>query len=89
MESIYKELGFDKTQILQNEYGIRIIVGTKDNDDWCVSIPRALVVKKHPFYRCTLDYTLYLVSEKQALATAKVYTDFARNLFERYTEDGN
>ena len=81
MKSTYKELGFDKTQILQNEYGIQIVVGTEGNDDWCVSVPRSLAMKKCPSYRCACDYTLYLVSEKQALATAKIYTEFARKIF--------
>jgi hypothetical protein len=78
MDDVYEQLGFKQPKILMNPYGIKIYVGTKDKDDWCVVIPNWLVKSKHPCFIYTSDYALYFVSEQEALATAKIYTEHAK-----------
>ncbi len=46
MSNIYEHLGFNTPKFLENPYGIKIYMGTKDKDDWCVVIPKELVRKK-------------------------------------------
>ena len=46
MRNIYKQLEFNAPQFFENPYGIKIYIGTKDEDDWSVSIPKELVRKK-------------------------------------------
>ena len=45
-ESRYDLLEFNTPKFLENTYGIKIFIGTKGEDDWCVSIPKELVKKK-------------------------------------------
>ena len=33
-EDVYKSLGFEPPKFVENEYGIKIYLGTKGNDDW-------------------------------------------------------
>ena len=80
MEDLYKKLGFKKPQFLENKYGIRIYIGTKGLDDWCVVIPKELVKLKCSRYNYDKDYAIYFVTEKHALATAETYTKLAMNL---------
>jgi len=80
MEDIYKELGFKQPKILVNPYGIKIYVGTKGEDDWCVVIPKELVRMKCSHYSIDQDYCLYLITEGEALAMAREYADLARKL---------
>lgn len=46
MEDVYKKLGFKHPEFLENPYGIKIYIGTKGEDDWCVEIPKELVSGK-------------------------------------------
>ena len=80
MENLYEQLGFKQPKILANPYGIKIYVGTKGNDDWCVVVPNWLVKLKHSSYKYDCDFALYLITEKQALETAKLYTELARQV---------
>lgn len=80
MEDLYKELGFKQPKILRNPCGIRIYIGTKGKDDWCVVIPKNLCKLKNPSYIYDKDYAVYLVSEQEALSVAKEYTEFARKM---------
>ena len=77
MKPQYTELGFKLPNYLENEYGIRIYLGTTGKDDWAVSIPSKLM---EPCYaeHCKKDFTIYMVSEECALAVAKKYTNYAR-----------
>lgn len=77
MDDLYKQLGFKQPKLLRNPYGIRIYIGTKDKDDWCVVIPKKLVKLKCPQYNIDQDYAVYLISERDALGVAKEYTDLA------------
>ena len=79
MENLYKSLGFFKIPtILQNPYGIKIYVGNKDKEDWCIEIPKALAKKKCHNYNCDYNYMVYMVSEKEVLRIAKSYTELAK-----------
>ena len=78
MDDRYKELGFKQPKLLRNPYGIRIYIGTKGKDDWCVVIPEKLCKLKNPSYNYGKDYAVYLVSEQAALSVAKEYTELAR-----------
>lgn len=80
MEALYKELGFKQPKLLRNPHGIRIYIGTKGKDDWCVVVPKKLVKLKCPHYDLDKDYAIYLVTEQEALAVAKEYTELAKNL---------
>ena len=48
MESLYESLGFKQPEFVENPCGIRIYLGTKDKEDWCVEIPKELVQIKCP-----------------------------------------
>ena len=80
MEDLYKELGFKQPKLLRNPCGIRIYIGTKGKDDWCVVIPNKLCKLKSPGYNYDKDYAAYLVSEQEALSVAKEYTELARKM---------
>ena len=78
MEDLYAALGFKKPEYLSNRYGIKIYMGTKGEEDWCVEIPKELAMKKYSGYNCKYNYGVYLVSEKYALEVAKVFTELAK-----------
>ena len=80
MENLYKQLGFKQPEYVKNPYGIRIYIGEKDKDDWCVVIPKELVKAKCNWYNCKNDYAVYLITEKHALGIAREYTEFAKKL---------
>lgn len=78
MESEYKRLGFKQPAFLENPYGIRIYLGTIGKDDWCVVIPKELAKMKSSHYNYDKDYAIYFITEKEALATASIYTELAQ-----------
>lgn len=78
MEDLYISLGFKKPEYLINHYGIKIYIGTKGKEDWCVEIPKELAKKRYSGYNCKCNFGVYLVSEKDALSVAKEFTEFAR-----------
>ena len=80
MDDLYTQLGFKQPKILRNPQGIRIYIGTKGKDDWCVVIPKKLVKLKSPHYDLDKDYAMYLVTEQEALSVAKEYTELAKKL---------
>ena len=70
MKEVFERLGFKQPQYLENQYGIRIYIGTKDKDDWCVEIPKKL---------CNNSLsTFYLITEEKALSIAEKYTRIAK-----------
>jgi hypothetical protein len=77
MGDLYKELGFKQPKVLRNPCGIRIYIGTKGKDDWCIVIPKALVKLKNSSYSYDKDYAVYLISEQEAISIAKEYTELA------------
>ena len=86
MDDLYKKLGFVASKILTNPYGIKIYVGTKGGDDWCVLVPKEIVSRKlssdiaREFRE--QDYIAYLITEQQALSTAERWTKFAKGIYE-------
>ena len=77
MEDIYRKLGFKKPNILENNYGIRIHVGTKGKADWCVEVPKRLH-NGAKLYEYDKNFTFYLVTEEHALEIAEKYTELAK-----------
>lgn len=79
MESRYESLGFKRTEYVENPYGIKIYIGTKGKEDWCVEIPNELARKV-----CTTkfnydnDSVIYLISEEDALRIAEKFTNLAK-----------
>ena len=70
MKEVYEKLGFKQPQYLENQYGIRIYIGTKHLNDWCVEIPK---------YLCNNNLsTFYLITEEKALNIAEKYTRIAK-----------
>lgn len=82
MKPKYAELGFKIPNYLENEYGIRIYLGTTGKDDWHVSIPKELIGGNYEKY-CEEDFTFYMMSEEWALSVADRYTRYARAEEER------
>ena len=80
MEDIYKKLEFKRPKILENPYGIKIYIGTKDEDDWCVEIPHELCKTKCSSYISDKSFMFYLITEKEALRIAEKYTELAKQL---------
>ena len=80
MDNLYEQLGFKQPEYLENPYGIRIYIGTKDKDDWGVVIPKTLAKAKCKYYNCNSDYAIYLVAEQEALEKARVFTELAKQL---------
>ena len=73
MDSLYEALGFKQPKYLVNHCGIKIYIGTKDKDDWCVEIPRERLnaVKGIDYHK---EMVFYGVTESQALELARTYT---------------
>lgn len=83
MEDLYNSLGFTKPNYIENPYGIKIYLGTKDKDDWCVEIPKELIQEVHRgYYRSRYKFdkncVIYCVTEEEALNIAKKYTNWAK-----------
>lgn len=84
MKDLYKSLGFNEANYVENPYGIKIYLGTKDKDDWCVEIPKELMQEVHSnyyknHYKFDKNCVVYCVREEDALNIAKKYTDWARH----------
>ena len=69
MEDIYSKLKFNK--ILENSYGIRIHVGTKNQSDWCVEIPKEFCNKKYSDFKYDSNLTFYDITEREAVKIVK------------------
>ena len=80
MENLYEELGFKKPKFVENPYGIKIYLGTKDKDDWCLEIPKELAQKRRSYYKCDKNCVIYCINEEEALRIAKVYTELAKEI---------
>ena len=82
MEVLYNQLGFKQPEFVENPYGIKIYIGTKGEDDWCVSIPKELVEIKCQrrciHYNNNKDFEVYFITEEHALEMAKEFTELAR-----------
>ena len=89
MTDVYKQLGFKQPDYLENQYGIRIYIGTIGKNDWCVEIPKELVLKELVKKKCNdygydyykdydKNFVAYFISETFALEIAKEYTQIAK-----------
>ena len=78
MKSTYEKLGFEQSKILENPYGIRIYIGTKGEEDWCVEIPKELCKKSCSKFNYDNNFTFYFVTEQYALEIAERYTALAK-----------
>jgi hypothetical protein len=74
MDNLYEALGFEKPNFMQNPYGIKIYIGTKGKEDWCVEVPKELVKEHYQNYIVDYNYVVYFVSEEDALHIAKEFT---------------
>lgn len=84
MDERYEQLGFKAPSFLENKYGIRIYIGTKGEDDWCVLIPNKIIrLKITDSMFAKQDCCLYLVTEKTALETAAQWTAIAKEKEDR------
>ena len=77
MSNLYENLGFETPKVLENPYGIKIYIGTKGKDDWCVEIPKRLVKKKVKDQMLNDNLVFYFVSEKTALSIASEWISVA------------
>lgn len=73
MEEKYKQLGFKHPDFLENQYGIRIYIGTKGESDWCVEIPNKICQCKSG-----RNFTYYSITEDTALKVAENWTGIAK-----------
>lgn len=80
MDAIYTKLGFKKPDYVENRYGIKIYLGTKDKDDWCVEVPKELLQtnSKYPTWN-KQNMAFFSVTEKVALELAEKYTRIAKS----------
>ena len=76
-EDIYKSLGFEPPKFVENPYGIKIYLGTKGENDWCVEVPREIVKLIYPQYAFGYNYVVYLESEEEVLRVAREFTTYA------------
>ena len=77
MEDIYKSLGFKTPDFVENAYGIKIYLGTKGKDDWCIEVPKEVCKLKCPSYPFSYGYRDYLISEEEVLRVAQEFTKLA------------
>ena len=78
MDETYNELGFKRPEILVNQYGIKIYVGTKGDTDWAIVIPKELCKVKSASFNYEHDMAFYLLAEEDVLDMARQFTDIAR-----------
>ena len=83
MDNLYEQLGLTQPNYVKNVYGIKILLGTKGTNDWCIIIPRELAEKKCDTYKLRSDFVMYMESEDTVLRVAKEYTEFAKQLEKR------
>lgn len=74
MNDQYAVLGFQQPTFVTNPCGIRIYMGTKGKDDWCIEIPKELVKKRYREYQFNTNFTFYGITEPEALSIAKDFT---------------
>ena len=77
MNNIYDTLGFEKPRILENPYGIRIYLGSKNKSDWGIEIPEWIAKRK--FGKSATGMMFYDVTEEHALRLAEKYTGIAKS----------
>ena len=76
----FESLGFKKPDFIENEYGIKIYIGTKGKDDWCIEIPLKLVQEKTHCKIYNKNVVMYFISEEETFNIASEFTNIARNM---------
>ena len=76
-DDTYKSLGFKSPDFIENQYGIKIYLGTKDKEDWCIEIPKEIARRKSHSYALKCNVVFYLISEAEVIRLAKEYTELA------------
>ena len=77
MEDIYKSLGSKSPDFVENPYGIKIYLGKKGKEDWCIEVPKELAKMKLPDYDLWYNYKVYLTTEEEVLRIAREFTELA------------
>lgn len=77
MEEAYKSLGFKSPDFIVNHYGIKIYLGTKGKDDWCIEVPKEVCKLKTPHYPFGYSYVVYFETEEEVLRIAREFTELA------------
>lgn len=77
MDDVYKSLGFEVPDFVQNAYGIKIYVGEKGKNDWCIEVPKEVAKLKGAKYPFDYNYVVYLESEEEVLRIAREFTELA------------
>lgn len=82
----FEKIGFKTPRILVNKYGIKVYIGTPNNEDWCIEIPAQYVSKK--MEKCSPltakyykhlgkeDFAYYCISEEECLRIANEWITF-------------
>ena len=78
-EGMFEALGFKKQNVVVNPYGIKIYIGTKGKEDWCIEVPVELCKLKVPNYPFRYGYRDFLTSEEEVLRIAREFTGLAES----------
>lgn len=78
-EEMWEALGFKAPTFIENDYGIKVYIGTKGKEDWCIEVPRELCKLKCPKYYLGYPYRVYLESEEEVLRIAREFTALAES----------
>ena len=74
----FEELGFHQVREIVNKYGIKVIIGTDYNNDWCLHIPYNVVKICHNKEVAdmwgTSGLNFYLISKEETYKKAEKYT---------------
>ena len=91
-EKAYDAMGFKSPEFIENPYGIKIYIGTKGKEDWCIEVPKGLAKLKCPKYPFEYNYCVYCVSEEEAIRTAREFSVLAHSRLanmRKGNDDGN
>lgn len=77
--SLFEELGFQPVKEIKNHYGIKVVVGSEYESDWCVHIPHDVLKVCHTLPRVTTwfdenGFTFYFLSKEEAYKKVEKYT---------------
>ena len=86
-EQAYELLGFKTPEFISNHFGIKIYIGTKGKEDWCIEVTRELCKLKCPKYPFAYNYAEYMISEEKALQIAREITAFADCCLKNYESE--
>ena len=88
-EQYYNLLGFKAPEFISNPFGIKIYIGTKGKEDWCIEVPKELAKLKCPKYPFEYNYAVYCVSEEEVLQIAREFSTLAECRLKNMKGDQN